>query len=226
STSVEAQELQLLVVQFKVQVAGGARINDPPSFPLVRPGLQRRMYLTIDHHQDALAAHHRIHGVSPSYGTICSQRNVRDHQHPFPCDNHRIWTLDGDGSIESGNELVCYIAMMMWVIPTHPRCVIDGRLVEVRRSLTLYHRDDDTVSLLSDMETEDIIISWRSSVVGHGQVEQITRRHPQSGTWQRAVIPQHKSHLACDTCRIWGCGQLHIQGAVGAFQYRWLLKIS
>src|SRR5699024_4951137 len=148
STSVEAQELQLLVVQFKVQVAGGARINDPPSFPLVRPGLQRRIHLTIDHHQVALSAHHRIHGVSPSYGTICSQRNVRDHQHPFPCDDHRMWVLDDDGSIESGKELVCYIAMMMWVIPIHPRWVIGWQLVVVGKGLTRVHRDEDIVAVV------------------------------------------------------------------------------
>src|SRR5699024_3360034 len=65
---------------------------------------------------------------------------------------------------------------------------------------------------------------WSSDVCSSDLL--ITRRHHQRGTWQRAVIPQHKSLLACDTCRIWGCGQLHIQGAVGAFQYRWLLKIS
>src|SRR5699024_12698915 len=44
--------------------------------------------------------------------------------------DHRIWVLDDDGSIESGKELVCYIAMMMWVIPIHPRWVIGWQLVD------------------------------------------------------------------------------------------------
>src|SRR5699024_12618415 len=71
------------------------------------------------------------HTELPSLPTRRSSdlRNVRDHQHPFPCDDHRIWVLDDDGSIESGKELVCYIAMMMWVIPIHPRWVIGWQLV-------------------------------------------------------------------------------------------------
>ena len=187
----------MLSVESKPQVAGGARVDDSPAFPLAGTSAERRGELSVDENEIALAARHLLHRGGCWNGAGGIEGDVGNDEHALSGGGNLLGVPHDNGPIEATEYLISNEAVVMRVVPVHAWRVVGWQLITVVEGVAGVDRDEHVIAIVlrRDVQAVHVQVARFGQSISQADIQDVASPNAQGGAGHASVVTQ-RTHIA------------------------------